>query len=50
MVNGTLSLLKYLLIYMNVKQGSGPDREKSPIEWGDFLYVFKYVYLSIPQG
>ena len=35
MVNGTLSLLKYLLIYMNVKQGSGPDRVRSPVEWGE---------------
>ena len=26
MVSGTLAQLKYLVIYMNVKQGSGPDR------------------------
>ena len=28
MVSGTLALLKYLVIYMNVKQGSGPDRDE----------------------
>ena len=35
MVSGTLALLKYLLIYVNGKQGSGPDRGRSPVEWGE---------------
>ena len=39
MVSGTLALLKYSVIYTNVKQGSGPDRGQSPVEWGDFLSV-----------
>ena len=39
MVSGTLALLKYLVIYMNVKQGSGPNRGRSPVEWGDFPSV-----------
>ena len=35
MVSGTLALLKWSVIYMNVNQGSGPDRGRSPVEWGD---------------
>ena len=38
-VSGTLALIKYLVIYTNVKQGSGPDRGRSPVEWGDFPSV-----------
>ena len=34
MISGTLALLRYLVIYMNGKQGSGPDRGRSPVEWG----------------
>ena len=39
MVSGTLALLKYSVIYMNVKQGSGPDRGQSPVEWGEIPSV-----------
>ena len=45
----TLALLKYSVIYMNVKQGSGPDRGRSPVEWGGISSV----HLSIrppPRG
>ena len=34
-VGGTLALLKYSVIYMNVKQGSSPNRGQSPVEWGE---------------
>ena len=33
LVSGTLALLKYLVIYMNVKQSSSPNRGQSPVEW-----------------
>ena len=39
MVSRTLALLKYLEIYMNGKQGSGPDRGQSPVEWGEIPSV-----------
>ena len=39
MVSGTLALLRYLVIYMNGKQGSGPDRGQSPVEWGEIPSV-----------
>ena len=39
MVSGTLALLKYSVIYMDVKQGSGPDRGRSPVEWGEILFA-----------
>ena len=39
MVSGTLALLRYLVIYTNVKQGSGPDRGRSPVEWGEIPSV-----------
>ena len=45
MVSSTLALLKYLVIYMNVKQGSGPDRRQSPVEWGEIPSV----HLSIHE-
>ena len=48
MVSGTLALLKYLVIYMNVKQGSGPDRGRSPVEWGEIPSVRSSVRPSIP--
>ena len=38
-VSGTLALIKYLVIYTNVKQGSDPDRGQSPVGWGDFPSV-----------
>ena len=39
MVSGTLALLRYLVIYMNGKQGSGPYRGRSPVEWGEIPSV-----------
>ena len=39
MVSGTLALLKYLVIYMNVKQGSGPNRGRGPVERREILFV-----------
>ena len=48
MVSGTLALLKYLVIYMNGKQGSGPDRERSPVEWEEISYVRPSIDPSIP--
>ena len=48
MVSGTLALLKYLFFYMNGKQGSGPDRGQSPVEWGEIPFVCSFVCSSIP--
>ena len=39
MVSGSLALLYFLLGFHGGKQGSGPDRGRSPVEWGDFPYV-----------
>ena len=36
---GTFALLKYSVIYMNVKQGSSSDRGQSPAEWGEIPSV-----------
>ena len=36
MVSGSLALLYFLLGFHGGKQGSGPDRGQSPVEWGDF--------------
>ena len=41
MVSGTHALLKYLVINMNVKQGSGPDRGQGPVEWGEIPAIVK---------
>ena len=30
--------------------GSGPDRGRSPVEWGDFPYVRPYVRPSVPPS
>ena len=43
MVSGSLALLYFLLGFHGERQGSGPDREQSPVEWGDFLSVHPYV-------
>ena len=53
MLSGILALLKYSVLYMNVKQGSSPDRGQSPVEWGEIhLSVHPFVRLSIhpPRG
>ena len=39
MVSGSLALLYFLLIFHGGRQGSGPDRGQSPVEWGDFPFV-----------
>ena len=39
MVSGSLALLYFLLGFNGGKQGSGPDRGQSPVEWGDFPFV-----------
>ena len=43
MVSGSLSLLYFLLGFHGGRQGSGPDRGRSPVEWGDFLSVCSFV-------
>ena len=39
MVSGSLALPYFLLGFHGGKQGSGPDRGQSPVEWGDFPFV-----------
>ena len=39
MVSGSLALLYFLLGFDGGRQGSGPDRGQSPVEWGDFPSV-----------
>ena len=39
MVSGSLALLYFLLGFHGGRQGSGPNRGQSPVEWGDFPYV-----------
>ena len=39
MVSGSLALLYFLLGFHGGRQGSGPNREQSPVEWGDFPSV-----------
>ena len=48
MVSGSLALLFFLLGFHEGRQGSGPDRERSPVEWGDFPSVCSYVRPSGP--
>ena len=43
MVSGSLALLYFLLGFHGGRQGSGPDRGRSPVEWGNFPYVRSYV-------
>ena len=53
MVSSTLALFKYPVIYMNVKQGSGPDRGQSPVEWGEIPSVRLSIHPSVrppPRG
>ena len=38
MVSGSLALLYFLLGFHGGRQGSGPDRGQSPVEWGDFPF------------
>ena len=39
MISSTLVLLRYLVMYMNVKQGSSLNRGQSPVEWGEILSI-----------
>ena len=50
MFSGTHALLKYLVIYMNGKQGSGPDRGRGPVEWGEIPSIRPFVRLSPPEA
>ena len=43
MVSGSLALLYFLLGFHGGRQGSGPDRGQSPVEWGDFPSVRSFV-------
>ena len=43
MVSGSLALLYFLLGFHGGRQGSGPDRGRSPVEWGDFPSVRPFV-------
>ena len=43
MVSGSLALLYFILSFHGGRQGSGPDRGRSPVEWGDFPYVRSFV-------
>ena len=45
MVSGSLALLYFFLGFHGGRQGSGTEREQSPVEWGDFLSVCSYVLL-----
>ena len=47
MVSGSLALLYFLLSFHGGKQGSGPNRGRSPVEWGDFPFVRPSVRLSV---
>ena len=43
MVSGSLALLYFLLGFHGGRQGSGPDRGQSPVEWGDFPSIRLFV-------
>ena len=47
MVSGSLALLYFLLGFHGGRQGSGPDRGRSPVEWGDFPSVRTFVCLFV---
>ena len=48
MVSGSLALLYFLLGFHGGRQGSGPNRGQSPVEWGDFLSVCPFPPLGHP--
>ena len=41
MVSGTLAPLYSFWVKVGLKRGSGPDRGRSPVEWGDFSFAFE---------
>ena len=47
---GSLALLYFLLGFHGGRQGSGPDRGKSPVEWGDFPSVWLAGWLGLRPG
>ena len=47
MVSGSLALLYFLLGFHGGRQGSGPDRGQSPVEWADFPYIHSFVRPSV---
>ena len=47
MVSGSLALLYFLFGFHGGRQGSGPNRGRSPVEWGDFPSVRTYVCTSV---
>ena len=47
MVSSSLALLYFLLGLHGGRQGSGPDRGQSPVEWGDFPSICPSVFLSV---
>ena len=47
MVSGTLAPLYSFWVKVGLKRGSGPDRGRSPVEWGDFPSVRPYLCPSI---
>merc|ERR1712082_20909 len=48
MVSGTLAPLYRFWVKVGLKRGSGPDRGRSPVEWGDFPSVRQSVRPSVP--
>ena len=47
MVSGTLAPLYSFWVKVGLKRGSGPDRGRSPVEWGDFPFVRPSVRPSV---
>ena len=48
MVSSSLALLYFLLGFHGGRQGRGPDRGQSPVEWGDFLSVRTSIHPFAP--
>ena len=43
MVSGSLAVLYFLLSFHGGRQGSGPNRGQSPVEWGDFPSIHLFI-------
>ena len=50
MVSSSLALLYFLLSFHGGRQGSGPNRRQSPVEWGDFPFIRPSPLLAIQPG
>ena len=50
MVSGSLALLYFLLSFHGGRQGSGPNRGQSLVEWGDFPSKFKDLKNKVMKG